>query len=136
MPIIQTSAKHTMLLQTPPESRYKVKLTKCVEKKNNAGDGTNLVYEFEISDGEFKGKPLTVYCGMGSDYGIATMLQIHQAITGDTNPVFDTDNDIGGECVAELVHELYRGTKQARLTVFLPLKNPITGEETLTNCPF
>lgn len=136
--LIKTTAKHAMLLQTPPIGRYHVKLVKVEEKTNKKGDGTNAILSFEIADGDFEGKPFDVYCSIGNKFGIANLLMIHQALTGTTESdiQFDPADDIGCVCVGEVGHELYNGSKIGKLQGFLPLKNPVTGAETPLTTPF
>lgn len=139
MPLIKTSAKHAMLLAVPPEGRYLLTLGKVQEKLNKKGDGTNLIYPFTISAGDYEGKELIVYAGVKHDMGVATMLAIHQALFGLTtvenefDPCTYPDNL---QCIGEVSHRMYEGNKQAEIKVFLPLKNPVTGEPTPLDTPF
>jgi hypothetical protein len=137
--LIKSSRKHLMMLQTPPEGRYKVRLIGVKEEENKKKDGTNAVLEFEISSGEFEGRRgIQTYIPLQKDFGIAQLTQLHCAL--ENVELFewegDLEEDLGKECIAELTHELYNGAKQIRISTFIPTKNPITGADTPLSTPF
>ena len=126
--IVKTSKKHLMMLKTPPEGRYRITQKKVKEEKSSSDPNkTNMVYYFEISDGDFSGRELREWCTLSHDIGSAKMLQIHCAANNikmddeDFNPdIFDNEEDNGKEMVAEIVHELYKGEKTPKISMFLP----------------
>ena len=132
MPLIKTTSKHAMLLQTPPIGRYPAEITNVIVKPNKAGNGHNVVYTFTLRDEVYNGKPIDLYCPMGHDFGVANMLMINKAITGnqDAEQQFDPEKDHKDALVVvELEHELYNNTPQARIGTVLP-------KETALDTPF
>ena len=128
--LVKTTSKHAMMLELCPVGRYRAKQIRVYEKQNNAGTGTNAVYEFEISEGPYEGKVLEQYCSIGNDFGIANMRAIHVAITEEEGDelTFDPEKDNGGLLTIDVGHELYNGKQTARITGFMPatvsLENP------------
>lgn len=123
MPLIKASSKHAKMLEVPPEGRYNLVLKKVLYTDNKAKDGKNYVYTFEISEGDFQGKPFDVYTSATKDFGIAQSLQIYKAITKDTeeSPEWEPETLVDGLCVGELIHEPWQGRLIPKLSgIFYP----------------
>jgi hypothetical protein len=117
-----------MMMKEPPEGRYKAIQKKVKEEVSSKDKNkTNMVYYFEISEGDFTGKELRQWCTLSHDIGHAQMLEIHCALNNiDINSEnfvpeeFDNEEDNGKECVIEVVNEMYNGNKTAKIAMFLP----------------